>query len=74
MAYTVTIEDENGNIINNFQYSGRNEAIRVAKHGAKHEQGRAVMSDSDDTLIYEFKYEDGTVLSYDDAGNAVFNL
>lgn len=71
---TVTIENEFGGVVNNLQFSGRSEAIRNAKAGAKHEQGRAVISDEDDALVYEFKYEDGTVNGYDDEGNQVFNV
>ena len=69
MAYTITVEDEHGQIIKEYRYDGRNEAIRVAKDAARHEQGRALVSDEANTIIREFKYEDGVVLTPDSDGN-----
>ena len=69
MAYTITVEDEFGQIIREYRYSGRGEAIRVAKDAARHEQGRAVITDEDNVIVEEFKYENGVVLTPDSDGN-----
>ena len=65
--YEITVEDEHGTVLNVFQYQSRNEAIRIAKEAARHEQGRAVVS-SENVIDREFKFEDGRVNTYDDEG------
>jgi hypothetical protein len=70
MVYEIIVEDEFGTVRGNFTYNNLPEAKRVAKDGARHEQGRAVVSE-DNAVVIEYKYEDGTVNSYDDEGNQI---
>lgn len=71
--FEIIIEDEFGGVQGTYQYSSKAEATRVAKDGAKHHQGRALVSEGD-VIVVEFKYEDGRVNGYDDEGNHVYNV
>lgn len=72
--FTVTIEERDGNVVRELEYDQIAEAIRNAKCGAKQNQGRGIITDSDDAFVYEFVYEEGTVHAYDQLGNRAFNV
>ena len=71
--FEVIIENEFGSVQGSYQYSSQAEAKRVAKDGAKHHQGRGLVSE-DDVIVIEYRYEDGSVNGYDDEGNQITNV
>lgn len=73
MAYEILVEDEFGEVRGNYTYNNLPEAKRVAKDSARHEQGRALITE-DDVVVVEYKYEDGSVNAYDDEGNQIGGL
>lgn len=72
--YEIIVEDEFGEVRGSYTYNNLPEAKRVAKDGARYQQGRAVISDEDNVIVVEYKYEDGTVKAYDDMGNQIGGL
>jgi hypothetical protein len=72
--FTVEIKNNNGLLVSDLRYDNLAEAVRNAKAGTKNEQGRAIVTDSEDNLVYDFFFEShGIVRGYDSDGTLVYN-